>query len=126
MVDALTFHRRDERVEHEEPVCADVQLLVQRPFLVTAQQDPRERPADVMVPRADQQRTVPRREQVASAVAYSSGDPWSAMSPVTSRTSGAGDIEQTCPITCAARATDSGRPPMWRSLTWATVSTRAG
>ena len=46
------------------------------------------------------------------AVAYSSGDPWSAMSPVTSRTSGAGDIEQTCAITCAARATDSGRPPM--------------
>ena len=57
--------------------------------------------------------------RTARASAYSSGSPWSAMSPETRSTSGRGSSASRCATTASARARASGGPPKWVSLTWA-------
>ena len=60
-----------------------------------------------------------RRRGRSRASAYSSGRPWSAMSPETRSTSGRGSSASRCATTASARAPASGGPPKCVSLTCA-------
>jgi len=65
MVDALAADRGHQRVEHQEPVCAHVQRLVQGAWSLAVQHPPSECLSAVVVSGPDQKRTRPHREQVA-------------------------------------------------------------
>jgi hypothetical protein len=62
VVDPLTLHGGNQRVEHEDVVTSDLQAPIQPGGGLSAEQHLRKRASSVVVPRPHEQGTSPRRE----------------------------------------------------------------
>ena len=113
VVDAHAVARADQGVEADHPGAVELEGRARGA-------EGGDEPLAHVVVAGDDELGPGQRSSQARASAYSSGWPWSATSPVTTRASGA--VASRWSMTACARAAASGGPPKWVSGTWARVA----